>query len=392
MSGDVRNEAVEGPMTKRVLVVDEDRVARRMLDDILTAAGFAVVTAPGAEEALAVLGASHMFTAVIANDTISGRTSIELLQQIRTTRDDDLAIVFLGNTPPAGLSAVVAGDAQVRYVGRAETQSRLAAVLKDLIDVTPAPLPLPKSESRLRNATQVQTADPVAFEAALGQLWIAFQPIVSWKQRSLFGFEALVRSSSEALPNPGLLFQAAEDLGRVWELGRCIRRLIAHNIPAAPSESRIFVNLHAADLNDEDLYLPESALAVHARRVVLEVTERASLDRVRDVKERLRALRKLGFSIAVDDLGAGYAGLASFGLLEPEVVKLDMSLIRDIDAHPRIQRVVQFMLSACSEDMDVVCEGVETAAERDTLLDLGADLLQGYLIGRPAAGFNRPLL
>jgi EAL domain-containing protein (putative c-di-GMP-specific phosphodiesterase class I) len=133
-------------------------------------------------------------------------------------------------------------------------------------------------------------------------------------------------------------------------------------------------------------------LAECADRIVLEVTERSSLDRVPDVKDRVKSLRALGFKIAVDDLGAGYAGLSSFSQLQPDIAKLDMSLIRDIDLSPQKRSIVRSLLAVCRDDLDVqvICEGVETRAERDTLDALGSDTLQGYLFGRPAVGFTRP--
>ncbi len=92
------------------------------------------------------------------------------------------------------------------------------------------------------------------------------------------------------------------------------------------------MNLHPQDLLDPDFNDENSALASMAGRVVLEITERVAITDVENARAKVLALRKCGFRIAVDDLGAGYTGLSSFALLEPEFVKLDMTLIRDIDA------------------------------------------------------------
>jgi EAL domain-containing protein (putative c-di-GMP-specific phosphodiesterase class I) len=125
-----------------------------------------------------------------------------------------------------------------------------------------------------------------------------------------------------------------------------------------------------------------------ADRVVLEITERASLDGVDDARNKVARLRKMGFRIAVDDLGAGYAGLTSFATLEPEFVKLDMTLVRGIDQSPTKQKLVRSVSGLCKElGMMVVGEGVETRAERDILVGCGCDLLQGYLIARPDRPF-----
>jgi EAL domain-containing protein (putative c-di-GMP-specific phosphodiesterase class I) len=123
-----------------------------------------------------------------------------------------------------------------------------------------------------------------------------------------------------------------------------------------------------------------------ASRVVLEITERASLERMAGVAERIRGLRELGFRIALDDLGAGYAGLTSFATLTPDVVKVDMSLVRDIDGDPLRQKLVGSIASLCkSLGILVVGEGIETEGERAAVVSAGCDLLQGYLFGKPAA-------
>jgi EAL domain-containing protein (putative c-di-GMP-specific phosphodiesterase class I) len=226
---------------------------------------------------------------------------------------------------------------------------------------------------------------------ALKMFYLAFQPIVSLRERRVFGYEALLRSYEPTLPTPGDLLGAAERLGRVHELGRAIRARVASEADNAPAGTKIFVNLHPLDLNDEDLYTEDSALARIAKRVVLEVTECASLDGVKDVAARAQSLRALGFQVAVDDLGAGYAGLTSFSRLAPQIAKIDMSLVRGIDSDPRKRSIVGAMTKLCEElDTLVVAEGVETPSERDTLAELGCDLLQGYLFARPERGFPLP--
>jgi EAL domain-containing protein (putative c-di-GMP-specific phosphodiesterase class I) len=123
----------------------------------------------------------------------------------------------------------------------------------------------------------------------------------------------------------------------------------------------------------------------------LEITERASLDGIKDVRNRIASLRKLGFRIAVDDLGAGYAGLTSFTLLEPDVVKLDMALVRDVHREPKKLTLVKTMIMMCKElGIAVTSEGIEVAEERDELARAGCDLMQGYLFAKPGVAFPVP--
>jgi EAL domain-containing protein (putative c-di-GMP-specific phosphodiesterase class I) len=219
---------------------------------------------------------------------------------------------------------------------------------------------------------------------------MVYQPIVKWSERQVFAYEALVRNGEPTLRAPDALFDCATSLGRLVELGRAIRRSVAETM-AATGVHRLFVNLHPRDLDDDELLSGEAPLSKFAHRVVLEITERSTLGRVSDLKARLARLRQLGFKLAVDDLGAGYAGLNWFAQLEPDVVKLDMSLIRHIDTEPTKQRLVGSMLTLCRDlGILVVAEGIETAAERAALVRNGCDLLQGYLLARPGQAFPEP--
>jgi EAL domain-containing protein (putative c-di-GMP-specific phosphodiesterase class I) len=230
-----------------------------------------------------------------------------------------------------------------------------------------------------------------SFRRGLDALWMAYQPITWGKTRTVFGYEALLRTTEPTIPHPGAFLDTAERLGRQMELARAARAAAAFPIADAPDGAVLFVNLHPMDLADEMLISPESPLTAIAGRVILEITERSSLEKVPGVRERVAALRSLGFRIAIDDLGAGYAGLTSFAHLEPEIVKLDMSLVRNLHASPTKRRLVGSMIDLC-RDMRilVVGEGVETVEERDALLELGCDLLQGYLFSKPGRPFPSP--
>jgi EAL domain-containing protein (putative c-di-GMP-specific phosphodiesterase class I) len=153
-------------------------------------------------------------------------------------------------------------------------------------------------------------------------------------------------------------------------------------------DMQLFFNLHVRDLNDQELYDHASGLAQMSDRVVLEITERASLNEVRDPHGRVAQLREIGFKIAVDDLGAGYAGLTSFATLEPDVVKLDMALVRDIHLSSTKRKLVQSMTQLCADmGMSVVAEGVESAEECSALIEAGCDIFQGYFFGKPSLPF-----
>ena len=227
-----------------------------------------------------------------------------------------------------------------------------------------------------------------SFDLALAKLWLNYQPIVRSQDGAVFGYEALMRTSEPTLPAPGLLLDAAERLHRTADLGRTVRSRASLPFSDAPAGALLFVNLHPEDLLDPMLYDPGSALSGFAPRTVLEITERAAISDLGALPERVQRLRELGFRIAVDDLGAGYSGLTSFAALAPEFVKLDMSLIRDVDKDSMRQRIVRSMASLCREvGAQVVAEGIEREAERDTVVSLGCDYVQGYFVARPDRPF-----
>ncbi len=142
------------------------------------------------------------------------------------------------------------------------------------------------------------------------------------------------------MSRPGTILHAAERLGVLDRLGRAVRERAAHSMSKAHHSHILFVNLHPRDLLDPDLHDRRAALNSIAGRVVLEITERAAITDIENARALVIGLRKQGFRITVDDLGAGYAGLSSFALLEPEFVKLDISLIRVVDTSTVKQKLV----------------------------------------------------
>jgi len=230
-------------------------------------------------------------------------------------------------------------------------------------------------------------------QRCLATLTLHFQPIVHAGTRTRFGYEALLRSADRALPNPGAILDAAERLERTQALGRNVRAQAAKVIASAPPErGLIFVNLHLLDLFDKQLLSPFAPLSKVASRVVLEITERTSVEGQIDLRYRVAELRELGFHIAIDDLGGGHARMGTFTPLDTDFVKLDMSLVRDVDKHQLKQRLIRSVTQLCREQgTQVIGEGVETEAEAQVLFDLGCDLLQGYVIARPGPPFVDPL-
>jgi EAL domain-containing protein (putative c-di-GMP-specific phosphodiesterase class I) len=332
------------------------------------------------------------FDVVLSDIDMPGLNGVRFLQAVRL-RDVDIPVVLMTGNPDVRTAVQAVEHGALRYLIKPVDMDELRKVVTRAVGLNRV-AKLKREAFVLGGGEGLGTGDRLTleanFERALSTLWMAYQPIVRVFDRTIFGYEALLRSEEKALPHPGAILDAAERLGRLDDLGRKIRAAACVPVAQAPPDSVFFINLHARDLMDETLLSPRSPLSAIAGRVVLEITERASLDQIKDARAKVAALRQMGFRIAIDDLGAGYAGLTSFATLEPDFVKLDMSLVRDIDSNRTKETLVRSLVSACRDlGMQVVAEGVETPAERDLLASLGCDFLQGYLLAKPGKPFPR---
>jgi EAL domain-containing protein (putative c-di-GMP-specific phosphodiesterase class I) len=373
----------------RVLVVEDEEPLLRAYGRMLEGAGFTTVLASSGREAMAAIEKDEV-AAVVSDINMSNMDGMQLLRAVRE-RDLDLPVILVTGNPTIDTAARAVEYGALRYLVKPVEKIVLVETVGRAVKLhSIAHL---KREAAAYLGTEDRMAgDRAGLEASLARgldtLWMAYQPIVNPRRQQVIAFEALVRTREPTLPHPGVLFSVAEQLGRVHEVGRAIRASVARTLAERPIESDIFMNLHPTDLLDEALYSPDSPISPFARQVVLEITERAALDSGADIPGRIRRLRSLGFRVAIDDLGAGYAGLSYFALLTPDVVKLDITLVRNIHQEEIKRKLVGSLTSLCKDlGMLVVAEGVETAEERDTTLELGCDLLQGFLFAKPAPPF-----
>ncbi len=364
---------------RRILLVDEQVNRSEHIRILLEDSGYTVRRASGSELSLDSLGCDVPDVVVhVVDPSTQGCASV--LLRLRES-DPDLPLILITSALTLE-AALLALDHRVSrfLVEPVESSSLLAAVQEAVATGISA-----RARREALACMQLEASALWSLRQQLGRavdrLWIAYQPIVRVSTGMTLAFEALMRSDERSLPDPKAILVAAERLHSLPALGRQIRRAVADDLDASPVLT--FVNLHPCDLDDDELYSASAPLTRHAHRVVLEITERASLDTVSEPARKFAALRKLGFRLAIDDLGAGYAGLTSVVTLEPEFVKLDMSLVRGIATSRSRRALVRLLVDmAKAIDADVVAEGIETEEERSVLTELGCVLMQGYLFGR----------
>ena len=373
----------------RVLLVDDDVAVLTVTRRVLEKAGFVVTPCANGARALAAL-AAQSFDVMVSDIQMPGITGLKLLRAVREY-DLDLPVVLMTGNPGVNSAADAIEYGAFRYLIKPVPSLELASVVSRASQV--CQLARSKREYVEEFGSGLfRVGDRAGIDAtldrALSSLWMAFQPIVRAHDSSVFAYEALMRVTEPELPHPGAVLKAAERASRVHDVGRAVRQRVLVDAVEADEDWLLFVNLHPEDLLDPALYLPDSPFTAIASRVVLEVTERASLDHIPGMPGKMAELRALGFRIALDDLGAGYAGLTSFTQLEPEFVKLDMALIRDVHHDTMKQKIVRSMVELCHDmGKQIVAEGIESSGEREALAALGCDLLQGFLFAKPGPAF-----
>lgn len=365
-----------------VLLVDDDPAIRASYAQVLRRRGYSFRTVENGQLAREML-AREPFDAVLSDISMPGLDGLGLLRLVRSG-GDPVPFIFMTGSPQTRHAIEALELGATRFLLKPMNIDDLGSAVDEVVRRS-------RSERQSREwiaagQAQAQRAelDSLAIQSALQGLWPAFQPIVSASDFRPVAFEALMRTTFAELASPLQMLELAERRGQLVQIGRTMRALTARAMKHAPPKALFFVNLHPRDLEDEQLFDPARPLTQNASRVVLEITERASLSDISSLDDRIMRLRALGYRIAVDDLGAGYAGLTSLASLRPEFVKLDAALIRGVDSDPIRQNLVSTLTDFCHQNgSTIIAEGVETEEESAALVARRCDWLQGYLFARP---------
>jgi len=225
---------------------------------------------------------------------------------------------------------------------------------------------------------------------AKGELHSLFQPIISLSERRILGYEALSRGpSNSALHSPINLFAVARSAGRLSELELLCRKNACQRFSQLKLQGKLFLNVSPDSLMapkhqpGRTLQLLQS-LGIPPSQVVIELTEQSPTDDFALLDRALHHYRAMGFSIALDDLGAGYSSLRLWSELRPDYVKIDRHFIDGIHQDSVKREFVGSILKmAKASRAQVIAEGIELPEELAVLSEMGVDLLQGYLLCRP---------
>lgn len=239
---------------------------------------------------------------------------------------------------------------------------------------------MPPSDMRA-GCAQCRNADPLQFEFSY-----AFQPIVDVHARKVFAHEALVRGAAGE-PAGSVLSRVTAD--NRYSFDQACREKAIRIAASLNLRSHLSINFLPNAIYRPEVCIRSTLQAADrhgfpVERIIFETVEGEQISDGKWLAEILSEYKRIGFKTAIDDFGAGFAGLNLLADFQPDMVKLDMALIRGIDHSPSRRAIVAGVVSMCKQlAINVIAEGIETRDEAHCLSDLGISLMQGYWFGRP---------
>lgn len=225
------------------------------------------------------------------------------------------------------------------------------------------------------------------------QIKTVFQPIISLRDGSILGHEALSRITCESeITNPEMLFTIAGRYNRLWDLELLCRTTAleaAYKFMIPPYSKKLFINVNPNTMDDENFkkgftkdFLRQYEITPH--NVIFEITERNIITDMAGFRATIDHYKSQDYQVAIDDAGSGYSGLNLISDINPNYIKLDMKLIRGVDSDSLKFALVKGMVELSKvSNIFLIAEGIETYEELDTIVNLGVQYGQGYFIQKP---------
>ncbi|MDR2123733.1 MAG: EAL domain-containing protein [Desulfovibrio sp.] len=243
----------------------------------------------------------------------------------------------------------------------------------------------------LMERTDVETLDKIIEGKYINPV---YQPIISLTDGETFGYEALSRISDDNLKmNIEQMFRVADKINRAWELEMLCRIKSLEGAIYIDNDKKLFLNVNPNIIHDYRFkngftkgYLEKYGLDF--RNIIFEITERVAILDSNAFLESIKHYKNQNYGVAIDDVGSGYSGLKVISDVKPNLIKLDMALVRDIDKDKTKQLLCKALVYfGNSTDILLIAEGIETEGELETLIKLNVDFGQGYFLGLPRSSF-----
>ena len=381
----------------RILVVDDEPTNRSLLELVLNRAGVDEVVTIGDPREVVGHCLDHHVDLVLLDLHMPHMSGFDVLGSLRARLPVDTflpVVVLTGDDSGENRSRALQAGA-TDFVTKPFDITEVVLRVRNLLDAKALHTQVQRYndvlESRLEAREAVERERAEHRRRVLARIADAldercrravYQPIADLRTGTIVGFEALARFSGQPERPPNEWFEEAASVGCGVGLElAAARTALAALDQIAPGA---FLSVNCSPSTTLDPGLAELLMQMPPDRIVLELTEHDPVDDYGPLLGVLERLRGQGVRIAIDDAGAGYSGLRHVLRLRPDVLKLDVSLTRDIDADPDRRALATAMVAFATEiDAVVIAEGIETAAELHTLRDLGIALGQGYHLGRP---------
>jgi EAL domain-containing protein (putative c-di-GMP-specific phosphodiesterase class I)/CheY-like chemotaxis protein len=376
-----------------VLVADEPGEVRESLTELLEGAPDMRVAAVAANAAEALrLSCIHRPSAVLVGGRLPG-DAMSAIREIRQAVPGAAVLAYAEEAEPAGVQEAVEAGATSYLVaghrgeamldalrhaaaGRSTLSPAAATAVVQQLGVSPAGM----RERRIRARRRSELERFIRGDG----LTVALQPVFDLGSGAVVAVEALARFDTGALESPSLWFARAAEEGVGAELELAALRAGLRVLGELPTEMSLALNVspHIA----AGTAFGELIAAVPAERIILELTEHAAVEDYAELALAFAALRDRGVRIAVDDAGAGFASLRHVLMIEPDYLKLDISLCAGVARDRRRRALARALLGFAREtDIRTIAEGIECDEDLDALAELGVEYAQGYHLAPPAS-------
>ncbi|MFC1631742.1 EAL domain-containing protein [Candidatus Omnitrophota bacterium] len=360
---------------KHILLIDDEVDFAETLSVRLELRGYQVTVEYSGEGALKkAQDTPDLILLDVMMPVMNGYEVCNRLRQDKATRDIPIIMLTAKNEPKDKVEGLHIGADD--YITKSFETEELFARIEALLRRSSFVKPDQKNKVALiKELKQIIKGELVE---------MVFQPIFYLQPMKLFAYEVLTRGPKDSpLANPEKLFKSALDYGFVFDLEILCRRKTLAKLGKRIRKNLFFFNSNPYIVEAEQIKEILS-LYENPEQVVFEVTERAEIKDFSSFCQALSSIKAQGFRISIDDVGSGYSSLDAIAELEPDFVKIDIGLIRDINHSPKKQSLVKAIMMICKQNKILaIGEGIETKEELNTLIEMGVGGGQGYLLGRP---------